>query len=49
VVLATFTSRPGYSLSAALTSQVTYRYNDNVDTRSGDVTAILLPAAGGQR
>ena len=42
---ATFALQPGYSPSAALMSQVAYSYNDNVDTRSGDVTAILLPAA----
>ena len=44
-VLATFALQPGYSRSTALTSQVAYRYDDNVDTRSGDMTAILLPAA----
>jgi hypothetical protein len=43
---ATFALQPGYSRSAALTSQVMYRYNDDVDSRSGDVMAILLPAAG---
>ena len=42
---ATFALQPGYSPSAALMSQVAYSYNDNVDTRSGGVTAILLPAA----
>ena len=42
---ATFALQPGYSPSAALTSQVAYQYNDNVDTRSANVTAVLLPAA----
>jgi hypothetical protein len=46
---ATFAVRPGYRPSAALTSQVAYRYNDNVDNRSGNVTAILLPAAAAAR
>jgi hypothetical protein len=44
MVRATFALQPGYSPSGALTSQVAYRYTDDVDTRSADVTAILLPA-----
>jgi hypothetical protein len=47
-LLATFALQPGYSPSTALTSQVAYRYNDNVDTRSAQVTAVLLPAAASQ-
>ena len=42
---ATFALQPGYAPVTALTSQVAYRYDDSVDTRSGEVTAILLPAA----
>lgn len=47
-LLATFALQPGYSRAAALMSQVAFHYNDSVDTRSGDVTAILLPAVASQ-